>query len=272
MYERILVPLDGSRFSEEVIPYASGLAAAHDTELVLLRVLENESEEREATPYVNRLAAAHAAIGRCVLRPGDAASAVLEEARRQPDTLLAMTSRGHSGLMELALGSVAQRVLRGAGGPVLVYHPTGKPERKRASVRPQRVVLPLDGSPFAEAMAHDAGRFAHWLGAPLEVVSVVEPVTAAEIGDVSGSGMADMESGYVRTQAQQIGKRYAVRSSWETLHGDPAKAIAEHVAGSGDAILVMATRRKSALQAALLGSVTAACLHRAGVPILMRTP
>ena len=56
------------------------------------------------------------------------------------------------------------------------------------------------------------------------------------------------------------------------LHGEPAKAIASYVAGRGDTILAMVTRRQSAMETAFLGSVTAGCLRQAGVPVLMRAP
>ena len=40
MFERILVPLDGSRLSTKALPYASEIAKKFDAELVLLQVLE----------------------------------------------------------------------------------------------------------------------------------------------------------------------------------------------------------------------------------------
>ena len=60
--------------------------------------------------------------------------------------------------------------------------------------------------------------------------------------------------------------------NWDVLHGEPAKAIASYVAGRGDTILAMVTRRQSAMETAFLGSVTAGCLRQAGVPVLMRAP
>ncbi len=270
MYERILVPLDGSRFSEEIIPYAVGLAAIHGTELVLLRVVDEVSEQDEAAGYVNRLAAAHGAQGLCLLKTGDAAHALLEEANRKPGTLLAMTTRGRSGLAEVALGSVAQRVMRGAKAPVLMYRPAGVHKLERLPIRPRSVVLPLDGSALSESMASDAGEFARWIDAELEVVSVIGPVSSADVGESSEGEMVSMESGYVRSRANRIGKQYGVPINWDVLRGDPVKAIVDHVADRHDAILAMATRREDALEVTLQGSVTAGCLRRAGVPILVR--
>lgn len=270
MYKRILVPLDGSPFSEEVIPHAAGLAAVHGTELVLLRVFDEAANEDPIRSYVDQLAAAHGAHGLCVAQSGDVALALLREFDREPQTLLAMTSRGHSGLAEVVLGSVAQRVMRNIKGPVLMYRPNGAQALRRAPVRPSNIVLPLDGSAPSEAMADDAGAFARWAHTGLEVVSAVSPRSAAMVGEPSGGEITSMESGYVRSKARELGKQYDVPVSWEVLYGNPVEAIVNHVAHRQDVILAMATRRHDALQAALLGSVTAGCLRKAGVPVLMR--
>jgi nucleotide-binding universal stress UspA family protein len=272
MYKRILVPLDGSLFSEEVIPYAAGLASVHGTELALLRIVDKASEEEDAKDYIDSMASTHGATGLCVMDTGDAASAILREAGTKPGTLLAMTSRGHSGLMELMLGSVARRVVRGAGGPVLVYHPTGAGRPARAPIKLRSVVVPLDGSAVPEALAHDAARFALWADAGLEIVSAVDPGDASKVGETLDSEIPMLESGYVHSQAAELTRRHGLSVDWEVLHGEPVEAITDHVADRSDVILAMVTRRKDALEAALLGSVTSGCLRKAGVPILMRVP
>src|SRR5690606_9250523 len=112
MYDRILVPVDGSKFSEEMLPHAAGLAGMHGTTLAILRVVEKESAKPEAEAYVKSLADPLGAQGVCVVAPGDVADAIAQEAHRVPRTLLAMTSHGRSGLMEAMLGSVALRIVR----------------------------------------------------------------------------------------------------------------------------------------------------------------
>ena len=269
MYDRILVPLDGSRFSEEMIPHAAGLAA-RGTPLVLLRVVDKGADEAEARAYVEQLAARHGAQGICVVARGDVAATVLDEAAGVPRTLVAMTSRGRSGLLEAVLGSVAQRVARGTDGPVLVYRPTGGSASDGGAAQVRRIVLPLDGSALSEAMAGQAAEFARWAGAELEVVRVVDTEGAA--GLPPGGELASLESGYVRAKATELGRSHGVPINWDVLHGEPAKAIASYVAGRGDTILAMVTRRQSAMETAFLGSVTAGCLRQAGVPVLMRAP
>lgn len=268
MYDRILVPVDGSTYSREMIPYAMGLAAARGTRVELVRIVETESERPAATRSVESLAAGFSVAGLCVVDSGDVAEAVLREARRVSGTLVAMTSHGHSGLLEAMLGSVALRVVRGGKDPVLVYRPTGE-ARGTAPVKVNSVILPLDGTELSAAMAPQAAEFARWIDAELVVISVVNPLVTASAGIPSSDVN---ESAYVRARASELAKAHGVRVSWEVLHGEPADSISGYLHGRRDAILAMATRGRTALKSAILGSVTSGALRRAGVPVLMRTP
>jgi len=270
MYDRILVPVDGSPFSEEVLPHALGIVRATGVALSLLQVVDREDEQAEAARYVGALASEMGADGRVLVARGDPAETILAEARRVPGTLIAMTSHGHSGLMEAMMGSVAMRIVRTGGDPVILYRPRGVAvEGRRQAVKVNCVLLPLDGTQVSEAMASQAAGMAQWLGADLNLVQAITPEArpAADIpaGDV-------MESSYVRTRADDYRTRYGVRTSWEVLHGDPADAIARYLDGRRDVLLAMATRARRPFEAAILGSVTAGCLQKCGVPIVTRLP
>ena len=269
MYERILVPLDGAKHSEEILPHAAGLARVHGTALTLMRVAEKENEKSEAETYAKSLAERFSAQSLCVVGRGDVADVIVEEARRVPRTLVAMTSHGRSGLMEVMLGSVALRVVRSAGAPVLVYRPSGADGKGSAPVKVTRIVLPLDGTPISEAMAAPAAEMAKWLDAELLVVSVLDPSARVDAG-IPASDV--MESSYVHAKASEFGAKYGVRISWEVLRGEPAEAITQFISGHKDVIVAMTTRGRRAMESAFLGSVTAACLRKAGVPVLVRMP
>ncbi len=270
MYDRILVPVDGSAFCEEVLPHALGIVRATGAALSLLRVVADEAEQALAARQVGALAAEVSGDGRAIVAAGDVADAIISEARRVPGTLVAMTSHGHSGLLEAMLGSVALRVVRHGGQPVVVHRPRGaSPEGRREPVRIASVVLPLDGSQVADAMAPEAAAFARWIGADLTVVTAIapEPDVARDIppGDI-------LESSFVRARAEDFATRYGVRASWEVLHGEPSEAIARYLEGRRDVLLAMTTHGRRPLESAVLGSVTAGCLRRCGIPILTRLP
>lgn len=272
MYDRILVPLDGSAFSAEVIPYAAGLAAVHGTQLVLLRVVQKEAQKAEAEAALQALGERWRATTLCVASAGDVADTIIRESGHVEHTLVALTSRGHSGLMEAVLGSVALRIVRASSAPVLVYRPRGSAEAEGAQAV-TAVVLSLDGSELSETMIAPAAEFARWIGARLEIVSVID--LAAVAGTAAGEphGSKALESAYVRTSAERIRKQFDVATTWETLSGShPAEAIAAYVASRPGAVLALATRGRSAVRSAIMGSVASGCLRRAGVPILMRVP
>ncbi len=270
MYERILVPVDGSRFSEEVLPYAMSIAQRLGAKLALMRVQERESGDDEATRQLQALADALKADARTVAGRGNVAAAILEEAARVSGTLVAMTTHGRSGLAEAMLGSVAHDVVRTGHNPVLVYRPRGRqPQGGPAPVEINTVMLPIDGSGHSEWMQQQAGEWARALKARLLVVQVISPEARPDPGVPANDAL---ESSYVRSHAVDLGRRYGVEANWEVLRGDPAEAMARFIGERRDILVVMATRGRSALQAAVLGSVTAGLLREGNVPIVVRVP
>jgi nucleotide-binding universal stress UspA family protein len=146
---RILIPLDGSELAEHVLEPAVQLGTLVQAEYTLLRVIEPiffpvfppsaASDElaagalrkmyAEAKAYLEQLAgrlrerSLRVQAKVVVNRP--AAAAILETARVQSARLIALATHGRGGLARLLVGSVADKVLRGAPTPVLVYRPRG---------------------------------------------------------------------------------------------------------------------------------------------------
>ncbi|MCO5101000.1 MAG: universal stress protein [Burkholderiaceae bacterium] len=270
MYERILVPVDGSRFSEEVLPYAQSIARSTGAKLALMRVQERESGDDDAARQLQGLADALKAEVRTVPGRGNVAAAILEEAARVPGTLVAMTTHGRSGLAEAILGSVAHDVVRTGRDPVLVFRPRGRQAQDlQGPAEINTVMLPIDGSGLSEWMQQQAGEWARALKARLLVVQVISPDARP---DPNVPANDTLESSYVRSHAVDLGRRYGVEANWEVLHGDPVEAMASFIGARRDILVVMATRGRSALQAAVLGSVTAGLLREGNVPIIVRMP
>lgn len=271
MYTKILVALDGSEFSEEIIPCAVGMGARTNTPVELLRVVPGSADETQVRAYMDRLASAHGARARHLRSDEDVAEVLLREVEQTPGTLLAMTSRGRSGLMEAVLGSVTKQLVRRSRAPVLVWHPGRKGEQ--APVNIKTVVLPLDGRPLSESMRAPAAELAKWLDAELLVVGVINPKdrTAALSARQSGRGQSTMEASYVRASANDLAEHHGVQASWETLHGDnAADAIADYLSNRNDVLLAMASRGNAPMKTAVIGSVTGALLGRGGHPMLIR--
>ncbi len=272
MYKRLLLAVDGSPLAESILPYALGICQATQSQLPLVRVVDNDGQRAQASAYVDALAVKLQAESRCVSADCDIAATLLKEAARVPGTLLAMTTHGRSGVLGVMLGSVAMDVLRGRHGPILLYRPADiAAADPTKAIRIARIVVPMDNTPSTESNAEQAAEFARWLGAELVVISVIDSKAIAAAGSRAGDLS---ESSYVHNRAADLGKRHGIKFSWEALHGnEPDKAIADYIDNDPGTMLAMVTRANNApIAAALLGSVTTGCLRKAGVPILVRLP
>ncbi len=120
---RILLPVDGSDTSLQVVPAVAALAKALDATVVVLNVLEPGPANAAASPQIKeayaRLQAAHVRV-EPALHQGDPASEILNACAGLDAHLIAMTTHGRSGLTRWALGSVTEKVLRAATVPLLV--------------------------------------------------------------------------------------------------------------------------------------------------------
>jgi nucleotide-binding universal stress UspA family protein len=145
--QRILVPLDGSAQSEAILEHALAFGQLMHAEYTLLSVVapfvlgasapfttptdfdpdRTNRLEREAQDYLNSVALGLRSEGvqvqMRVLISEQVASSILEEAHQRGSHLIAMSTRGRSGLARLLIGSVADKVLRRAEMPLLLYRP-----------------------------------------------------------------------------------------------------------------------------------------------------
>lgn len=142
MYQRILVPVDGSPTSERALQEALQLARRHSSQLELVHVL-GDIRLMDADSYINYaemketitstgkkiLTQAQMAVQQAgfaadvqLLEAGGAriASAIVEEARRWPADLIVIGTHGRTGFSRVLFGSVAEGVVRTAHIPVLL--------------------------------------------------------------------------------------------------------------------------------------------------------
>jgi nucleotide-binding universal stress UspA family protein len=139
MYKRILVPLDGSKLAEQALPYAATQAEKFGAEIVLLKVLQPLPEPAFSAPSAVR--AAEKASAQLVRDYLDGVAArlqvqnipiqvalvegkpyveIIRFAEENRIDLIVISTRGQSGWSRWLLGSVADRVVRGATVPVLL--------------------------------------------------------------------------------------------------------------------------------------------------------
>jgi nucleotide-binding universal stress UspA family protein len=151
----IVVPLDGSPMAEKILPTVAALAKLMSLTVVLMRVYSVantfyatdeyvpnvakfvERVKREASSYLVKMAEDLKQRGvrqiSCLLAEGDGAAEIIEFARRTPENLIAMSTRGRSGMRRI-LGSVTDRVVRYSWDPVLVIPPALTASESAASM------------------------------------------------------------------------------------------------------------------------------------------
>ena len=147
MYERILVPLDGSKLAEAVLPYIEELVSkvtpGLKVEVTLFQVLsptyyviageasapvpytevEIEQIKKKTMDYLDKASEglrSKGTIVECKVGVGKAAEEIIKAADEINADLVAMSTHGRSGLSRWAFGSVTAKVLRGGNMPVLM--------------------------------------------------------------------------------------------------------------------------------------------------------
>jgi nucleotide-binding universal stress UspA family protein len=190
---RVLVPLDGSRLAESVLPTAASVAQALRARVVLLHVLEREAPAsvhgeahlttaEDARRYLESHATRLRSEGIDVLvdvhdRPvHDVAVALDEHAHELDADLIAMCAHGRTNLRDRALGTIAEQILRGGSVPILlrtVRHPHD------AGFRLRNLLVPVDFDHDVDAALDAARTLAGPYNATITLLTVSESPPAA---------------------------------------------------------------------------------------------
>jgi nucleotide-binding universal stress UspA family protein len=145
MYRKILVPLDGSKTAEGVLPHAKALAYSEGAELLLLTVAANpvmdfafsdpaiaqkaqREQEEQSQKYTSRIESELRQAGfrvSTLLRIGAVADTILNVAEEMQVDVIAMSTHGRTGPARWLLGSIADKVVRNSQIPVLLIRAKG---------------------------------------------------------------------------------------------------------------------------------------------------
>jgi nucleotide-binding universal stress UspA family protein len=142
MYDTILVPLDGSKRAEKILPYIKELAFTRGSTVLLLQVIDPASFMvapydmvpyhdpemaknlvAEAKSYLTALANALREEGldvKCMVEQGSVVHTILKVAEREKADLIALASHGRTGLARVFYGSVAAGILNQTDRPLLM--------------------------------------------------------------------------------------------------------------------------------------------------------
>lgn len=287
MYERILVPLDGSEVAEAALAYVE-LLPSHRVRLLRVEpdsegpLLANPTEweswragrEADARAYLERAGERLRQQGREVETAfafGDPSDWIIAFAGDAD--LIVMTTHGR-GVGERALfGSVADRVARHAPIPTLLIRGDGD-----LVTGPQvgRVVVPLDGSALAERALPVAAEVAADLGVPVHLVRVIDldalratvqaGIHAAAAYVRSQEAVQRHAEEYLAEQAREL-RNQDVMTTAEVLMGSPAVALVDTFRRND--LIVMTTHGRGGVRRWLLGSVADKLVREAAAPVLL---
>ena len=290
MFGRILLPLDGSTPGEAIIPYAAQVARALGSPLTLFHA--SGGGRSRGPEYLERTADAlrgqDLRVETASVR-GKPAAAIVRYAEKEGFHLIAMSTRGRSGLNRLAYGSVADRVLHGTETPLLLISP--QEQSAQAAAPLQGIVVPLDGSALSEAALPIAESLGAALGVGLTLVRAVSEAAlsrralgAAPHLDYPGPlldspeyawELAEHAESSARSYLEQHQGPLAYRGlqvSTQVLHGPPAPQLVTLMQDAPNRLAVMCTRGRSGVERWVLGSVADQVLRSSGRPVLVIRP
>ena len=132
-------------------------------------------------------------------------------------------------------------------------------------------MVALDGSQFSEKIVPAAIEMAKSLNSRIILVQALPTESVQAVSAHVPSGDV-LESSYLQAKAAEIKKKYEIDPSWDVLHGEAGDAICRYLNGMEDTLLAMTSHARGGVERALLGSVAAACIRKAGVPMLIYWP
>jgi len=293
VYQRILVPLDGSTFAEASLPLALALTRKTGAALRLVSVIEPipsfafaEWEPRAldwSTQYLDSVAerVSESAGGEVTtaVHTGRVAQTLHDEVAAQDVNLVVMATHGRGALSRAWIGSVADAFMRESGTPVLFVRPgEGKAPPPETPHGFETLLVPLDGSDVSESALEHATEFGELFGSayhltrivayPLEIASPYLPHTVQMNEDILADAK-DSAAVYLEEQAERM-RRSGLRVT-TSVAVDPqaGHGILSEADAVGCDLISMATHGRGGVSRVVLGSTADKVLRGVHVPLLL---
>lgn len=303
MSVRILVPLDGSAFSEQALQYAFGIVRRSGAELHLVRVHTlptadwlasgasaatlqvNEDLRRADELYLDRMAeyaALHVeAAPRTALLSGAIAPALDEYIQSHGIDLVIMTTHGRTGLSRAWIGSVADALVRTTSVPVLLLRPrANEMPSQPPSFAIDHILVPIDETDLSTEILAPALELGRWTGARFTLVQIISPPIAIPSADAIALPLQFARAVELRVEAatrlEELARRlHAQGHDVDTvivIHGQAAHGILEQAAGMKADLIAMSTHGRRGFARFALGSVADKVVRGTSVPLLLWKP
>ncbi len=294
MYERILIPLDGSERAQSILVHLGPFLKWTNAKITLLAAIgrpqytspdtleELGYARRQAQRYLNSVRSRMRDKGLDAdieVRTGTASECILDAAVELGVDLVAIASHGHGGLTRLYVGSTAERVLRASACEVLLVKSAEAVDQPADQTVPlpagsaswTDVLVPLDGSMNAEAAIPRAARLAGLSDATVHLLRVVPAVPSA--GYYVPAEAAVNDTSAVDTYLDNLAgglRATGLKVRTQVAQGHAVTTITDYAQRQDVGLVVMTTHGRTGLQRWLLGSVAESILRAMHIPILLR--
>ncbi|HEX5003946.1 MAG TPA: universal stress protein [Gemmatimonadales bacterium] len=299
MFKSIMVPLDGSAFAEQALPWAACISRASGAHLELVRVFdpipawtvaaEGAVVATQADPALRDAEAQY--LANCAARlqeggfervthqllQGEIAEAIASHAEDNAFGLVVLATHGRGALSRLWLGSVSDALVRRLTVPVLLIRPIEGGAIPRAE-QFGRILVALDGSPEAESALAPALALGDPGRSELVLLRVVPPVpiagdagmtVALPMDDGLTRTLTDQAEGYLAGVAQRLRGRNVTIDTRVVVEPGVAQAALRVAAEEGAELIALATHGARGLRRMVLGSVADKVLRGADRPVLL---
>lgn len=293
MYERVLLPVDGSDEARHAARRGLELAKDFSADAVALYVVEGTSlrltrsaEEQERVRSRGEAVLADieelaAEVGHSVdteLTEGNPVVRICEQAATKEADLVVLGRQGLSGLGRRLLGGVTEKVLARSDCPVLVVPAADAASAGEA--RYDRLLVPTDGSANAERAGAHAGALAAQYDASVHVLNVVDLQAAGGVINAGGLEREFVE----RLEAAGSEAVERLATTIQDTHSAPSVETAVVTTASFDGaatgirsyvedhdidLVVMGSHGRSNVARQVLGSVASTVLRTVDVPVLI---
>jgi len=278
MFERILLPLDGSGDWEFLLPHLDRLALAPESEVTVVEAvpfletlleLPKSLGGMEVGPsgdmdvaerYVGAVAGllrSRGIIAREVTQVGADAETIASVARHLKATLVTLVAREPTGFLRRPTRSPAEQALEACTTPMYVIPASGEEGGMQPPVAYGRVVVPLDGTAASLEVIPAAAHFCRRFAAPMLFVHVVRSETEV------------WQARDVFHDALRRAEREGIPAEALLQKGEPAEAILGTCDELRGSMIAMRTRMTEMDRSGPLGSVMVQVLRAARVPMLI---
>jgi nucleotide-binding universal stress UspA family protein len=301
MFEKILVPLDGSELAEVALPYAEELAGRLGSKVTLLYVSEStedqyrhmhqfyiqkmvENTKQGAERNLGKLVAKEIKVDSTVL-VGHPAEEIVDYADKEKIGLIVLSTHGRTGIKRWAIGSVAYKVVKAASQPVAIIRAKGaRPDMREKDIL-DKVLVPLDGSKASEAVIPYIEELASKLKIEVTFLRALTP----DYLITSETQLRELESlrasarDYIENMATQFRQKgIAAKAEYREVMIDPTGAAGEIMKLADEIqadVVAMSTRGRSEFESGpgervleTLGSVAEKMVHAGNRPLLLVKP